>query len=118
MIDLKKGDVIFGGLPGQSAYYTDLQTILESQGDKAELGRILQIRPHSIFGYRPNIAQYEVLQDIRIPSDVALNNPNFGVGMGRQFFLSNFSNSLRLVNEFDVEEFYDQQLMSTYKFGR
>ena len=35
MVDLKQGDIIYGGLPGQSNYYTNLDTVLASQGNKA-----------------------------------------------------------------------------------
>jgi hypothetical protein len=58
MTELKKGDIIYGGLPGQSRYYTSIKTVLNSAGDKDILGQILQIKPDEMLGYRPKIGEY------------------------------------------------------------
>jgi hypothetical protein len=117
MVELKQGDIVYGGLPGQSSYYTDFDTIFASEGQEAVLNQNLQVKPHPIYGYRKNIGQYEVSQDMRVLFGITSANSKLGGGMANQFFLNNYS-SLRLINEFNLKEFYEQQLLSTYKIGR
>ncbi|KKP37588.1 MAG: Rhs-family protein, partial [Candidatus Peregrinibacteria bacterium GW2011_GWA2_33_10] len=116
MTTLRAGDVVYGGIPGQSAFYTDFETALGAAGNKEVLGENLQIQPHPIRGYRSNIAAYKVVNDARIPSSVVHANPQFGVGGGRQFFIDHYSCALRLENEFNLEEFYNENQLPTNRF--
>ncbi len=110
MINLKKGDVIYGGLPGQSAYYTSLDTVLSSHGNKALLYDALQVSPHPRQGFRNQIGIYEVSRDIRVSHGTVSANPSFGTGGGQQYLVRNFSTSLELRNQLSLEEFYEHQL--------
>ncbi len=110
MTTLHKGDIIYGGLPGQSNYYTNIDSALASEGDNAALGRILQVEPHPIRGYRPNIGEYVVTKDIRVPGGVIRANPTLGPGGMQQYFVNDYSNALNLNNDYGLEEFYDSQL--------
>ena len=96
---LRTGDRVFGGLPGQSAYYTDAATLEASQGSRASLFQSLQVQAHPEFGYRSIMGEYEVTQSMRVPSGTALANPVHGVGGGNQYFIQNYGNSLRLVRQ-------------------
>jgi filamentous hemagglutinin len=97
MATLPKGSIVYGGIPGQSAFYTDAATILGSGGSRTALFQSLQAAPSPLLGYRPAVSMYEVLQDIRVPTGTALGNPGLGAGGANQFFIWNYANQLREV---------------------
>jgi len=97
MTTLPKGSILYGGIPGQSAFYTDAATVVGSGGSRAALFQSLQAAPNPLLGYRPAVSMYEVLQDIRVPAGTALGNPGLGVGGSNQFFIWNYANQLREV---------------------
>ena len=111
MIELHKGDTLYGGLPGQSAFYTTEEAILASQGNKNALYESLQVRLNPERGsYRPNIGEYIVTEDIRVPTGIVNANPSLGSGGARQFFIYNFGSKLQLRNELELGEFYGNRL--------
>jgi filamentous hemagglutinin len=103
MSDLSKGETVFGGLPGQSAYYTTATTVVDSLGGRSELFQSLQVKQHPEFGYRPKIGEYVVLRDISIPEGNALANPQFGTGGGQQYFIRNYKRDLELIREIPLD---------------
>ena len=112
--DLKKGDVVFGGLPGQSAFYTDQATVLAAHGDTQLLSESLQIQPHPIKGYRGNIGIYTIQKDFRVPAGLVHSNPEYGVGGGQQFFIKFYSSQLTLTDELSLEQYYANQVSRNY----
>lgn len=64
MGQFEKGD---GGISGQSAYYTNEKTLEAAKGSATSLFESLQVKPHEVFGYRSEMAKYEVLSDLKIP---------------------------------------------------
>ena len=114
MANLSKGDVVYGGLPGQSPYYTSERALLASGYNKDALFQSLQVKADPIRGYRPAVGAYEVANDIRVPYGIVSANPELGVGTGEQYFIGNFSSSLRLVNKIELGENYDYELY-TYR---
>jgi|AGTN01.3.fsa_nt_gi hypothetical protein len=66
MITLEKGDVIFGGRPGQAQFYTDLDSVLQSNLSRSDLFQGLQVAPNPELGFRPRIGSYTVTEDISI----------------------------------------------------
>ncbi len=107
MITLNKGDVVYGGLPGQSSYYTSFEVLIESGGNSEALGLSLQVKPHVKFGYRPNIGEYEVNKTIRVPTGTVEANSELGSGNGTQYFIAKELNYLTLKNDISLEEFYE-----------
>jgi hypothetical protein len=110
---LKKGDVIYGTLPGQSAFYTDQTTVEKANGSYISLYKLLQIRPHPVYGYRTKVGKYEVLQDMYLACGSALANreitvdgktENLGDGGGYQYVILDFANSLKLLEETTLYE--------------
>ncbi|MFC5435860.1 DUF6861 domain-containing protein [Rhodanobacter umsongensis] len=99
MTTIPKGSRVYGGLPGQSPYYTTQRAILDSGRNSAKLFRGLQVAPHPVFGYRPEVGIYQVLEEIEIPTGQALANPAFGKGGSQQFFIGDYGNKLRLVGK-------------------
>ena len=67
MTSLSAGDKVYGGLPGQSAYYTNADTLAASQGSRTSLFQSLQVASHPEFGYRPLIGEYEVVGGTSVP---------------------------------------------------
>ena len=94
---LNQGDYIYGGLPGQSCFYTCADTLAASGGDMTSLWESLQVPANPTFGYRETIGEYEVMSGMDSASGTALNNPAYGSGGGGQYYVpeSNWSN-LRL----------------------
>jgi len=99
---LAKGSIIYGGYPGQSPFYTDSATVKASNLNAKSLFQSLQVSPHPVRGYRPQVQAYRVLNDIDVPSASALANPQFGPGGGAQFYMENFSNRLAPIRTFNL----------------
>ena len=114
MTHLNKGDIVYGGLPGQSSYYTSERSLVSSGYNRNNLFSSLQVKPDPIRGYRPSVGVYEVQQTVRVPKGIIKANPNFGVGGGDQFFIKNFNNTLKLTNRIELEESYG---LSAYRSG-
>jgi RHS repeat-associated protein len=102
MATLKQGARVYGGIPGQSAYYTSEQTLASSGLSRESLFQSLQVKPHPVFGYRPQMGVYEVVSDIAVPSGVVRANPALGPGEGTQYFIQGYASKLRLVETIDL----------------
>lgn len=48
------------------------------------------------------MGEYEVLSDMRVPSGTVRANPAMGEGGGRQFFIENYKDKLRLIREYPL----------------
>ncbi len=90
------GTKVFGGIPGQSAYYTTEKTLINSDFSRESLFKSLQVSPHPVFGYREQMGVYEVTKDIYVPSGIVRENPTLGSGGGVQFFIKDYKNNLEL----------------------
>src|SRR6202453_4819117 len=78
LVTLKPGDVVYGGVPGQSEFYTTKATVDPSELDAVKLFKSLQVKPHPKFGYRVQGQQYTVQKAIMVPAGKALANPKLG----------------------------------------
>ena len=101
---LKKGDYVYGGIPGQSAYYTTEETLKSAKGSATSLFQSLQVTPHKIFGYRTEMGKYEVLKDMTVPFGKVKANPDLGNGGGDQFFIKPYDKNLKLVDKLKLEK--------------
>lgn len=113
--NLQKGDIVYGGLPGQSTYYTTEKTLIESGYSREKLFQSLQVKPDPVRGYRPTVGVYEVTQDMRVPGGIINANPHLGTGGGEQFLIKNFGSSLRLTKTIELGEGYE--FMPSYRSG-
>lgn len=107
VVELHKGDVIFGMLPGQSAFYTDLTTVEMCQGSYIEMYRRLQMLPHVEYGYREQLGVYEVQEDMYVASGFCLANSEIngtyaGPGGGLQYVVPDFEDDLKLIETRDL----------------
>jgi hypothetical protein len=113
VVKLKKGDSIFGMLPGQSVFYTDQATLNEGKGSYKILYSLLQIRPHPVYGYRTKLGKYEVLEDMQVAAGKCRANKtitiegkteNLGDGGGYQYVIFDFTSKLILLEESNLHE--------------
>lgn len=95
---LKKGDIIYGGVPGQSEFYLSKVSIDAAKGSKEALWKSAQVKAHDVFGYRSKIQKYEVLEDIDIASSIVRANPHLGKGGAVQYFVDNFRSVLKPID--------------------
>ncbi|WKY47914.1 hypothetical protein Q5O24_00890 [Eubacteriaceae bacterium ES3] len=107
--ELKKGDLIYGMLPGQSAFYTSEATVEEAGGSYVKMYQLLQMLPHPEYGYRTQVGTYEVQQDIWVATGLCIVNSEVsgqftGDGGGAQFVVPDFDTNLKLISTEDLHE--------------
>lgn len=94
-IVLKKGTVIYGGHPGQSAFYTTASGLRRAGDSASALFTGLQVARHPVRGYRPQVAAYEVLEDVPAAFGRAIANPQHGPGGLPQVVVPDYQSVLR-----------------------
>jgi hypothetical protein len=113
VIELKKGNIIYGMLPGQSVFYTDQATVDAGRGSYKTLYQLMQIRPHPVYGYRTKVGKYEVLEDFYVTAGTCRANreitmdgktENLGEGGGYQYVIFEFEQKLKLDEEIGLQE--------------
>lgn len=102
MTTLPAGSKVYGGIPGQSAYYTTEQTLINANFGRESLFQSLQVSPHPEFGYRPQMGVYEVTNPITVLSGTVWKNPLLGPGGGTQFFIKDYNNNLKLIDKINL----------------
>ena len=101
-ITLKKGTLLYGGLPGQSAFYTTQGAFRRAGGSAQALTNGLQMRKHGTHGIRTRFAAYEVLQDTPAAFGLAIANPIHGTGWMPQVVVPSFQSTLRHLADFQL----------------
>lgn len=113
VVKLSKGDIIYGLLPGQSAFYTDQTTVDMGKGSYKTLYSLLQVRPHPVYGYRTRLGKYEVLEDMYVAGGTCLANKTItidgktetlGDGGGFQYVILDYQSKVQLLEETDLHE--------------
>jgi RHS repeat-associated protein len=99
---LKKGHVVYGGVPGQSAFYTDLTSVLASGFDRTVLSQSMQVAKHPALGYRPTVRAYRLKRNLRIPIGYAHANPHLGAGGALQYYIDDYAQVLEPVYDFPL----------------
>ncbi len=99
VVEIPKGTKVYGGLPGQSEFYTTIKDVESISGYKALLWNRLQVKPHPIEGYRSKLGEYVVRQDVKVVISKAKANPQFGDGGGWQIFIENYTDMLEFSKE-------------------
>ncbi len=93
-VNINTGSVVLGGLPGQSAFYSILKTYTLSKGNIEKYWKMLQVKPHAQFGYRPIIGSYVVNFSTNVVISKTLANPQFGEGGGWQLYIRGYDSVL------------------------
>jgi hypothetical protein len=90
---------LYGGLPGQSEYYTISQTIANADTIIVGYWESLQVKAHPQFGYRSMVGVFDIIYDsIVVAISKALANPQYGEGGAWQIYVGNF-NEVLLVSD-------------------
>lgn len=107
VVKLHAGEVIFGMLPGQSAFYTDFATVAACGGSYLEMYDKLQMLPHPEFGYREQLGVYTVKTDMWVATGQCLANSvidgqEAGAGGGTQYVIPDYEQTLELTQTVDL----------------
>ncbi|MDH4259571.1 MAG: hypothetical protein OEW16_04630 [Gammaproteobacteria bacterium] len=98
-IMLKKGTIIFGGDPGQSAFYTTASALRRSDGSANILFDGLQIAISRNHPRRTSVAAYELIEDTPAAFALAIANVKYGAGWFPQVVVPSFEVSMRFLRE-------------------
>ena len=52
--------------------------------------------------YRSEVGVYKLTEDLRIPSGIALANPQAGLGGGFQYYIEDSQTKLKLIDKIDL----------------
>lgn len=95
---------LYGGLPGQSEYYTIGQTIIDADTMKAPYWESLQVKAHPTFGYRPMVGVFDVKENITVAIAKTLKNPQFGDGGAWQIYVADYGLDLTVMDTLYLKE--------------
>jgi hypothetical protein len=90
---------LYGGLPGQSEYYSISQTITDTDTIMVDYWESLQVKAHPQFGYRSMVGVFDIKNDsIVVVISKTLANPQYGAGGGWQIYVGNFAEVLMVLD--------------------
>jgi hypothetical protein len=90
---------LYGGLPGQSEYYTISQTITDTDTIVVDYWESLQVKAHPEFGYRTMVGVFDIKNDsIVVAISKTLANPQYGAGGAWQIYVGNFDEVLLVLD--------------------
>lgn len=109
VVRLAAGQTIYGMLPGQSAFYTDLATVEECGGSYVKMYEKLQMLPHPEYGYREQLGVYQVKEDMWVATGQCLANSvidgqEAGEGGGTQYVIPDYEEDVELLDTVDLHE--------------
>jgi len=85
---------LYGGLPGQSEYYTIDQTLIDADTMKVSYWESLQVKAHPTFGYRPDVGIFDLNTTVTVAIARTLANPQYGAGGAWQIYVENYTTDL------------------------
>jgi hypothetical protein len=103
-VRIDSGVTVWGGLPGQSSYYSIIATYDSANGEKVAYWKLLQVKPHPVFGYRPYIGGYRLTKTIHAAISRTLANSQYGDGGGWQIYIQNYHTDLLKVSELTLKD--------------
>ena len=99
IFEIPAGTKLYGGLPGQSEFYSVEKSLLDVNFNKANYWNSLQVSAHPQIGYRPKVGEYIVNSTIKVAISKTLANPQHGSGGAWQVFVDDFANKLTFKKE-------------------
>jgi hypothetical protein len=94
---------LYGGLPGQSEFYSVEESLLDVKYNKVKYWKSLQVAPHPTFGYRPKVGEYTVNAVIKVAVSKTLANPKYGQGGAWQVFVDDYTKKITFVKEIPLK---------------
>ncbi len=94
---------LYGGLPGQSEYYTIAQTLIDADTLQVPYWESLQVQAHPTFGYRPMVGIFDLDKTITVAIARTLANTQYGAGGAWQIYVENFEDDLTVLDTIDLK---------------
>lgn len=94
---------LYGGLPGQSEFYSIEQSLKVVKNKKVKYWERLQVVTHPTLGYRPKVGEYLLNSSTKVAVAITLANPQCGQGGAWQIFVNDFQRKLTFVKEIILE---------------
>lgn len=103
VFEISANTKLYGGLPGQSEFYSVEKSLLDVNSDKVKYWESLQVAPHPTFGFRPKVGEYTVNTLIKVAVSKTLANPQFGTGGAWQVFVDDYTKKITFVKEIPLK---------------
>ena len=94
---------LYGGLPGQSEFYSIEQSLKAVNNNKVKYWESLQVAPNPTFGFRPKVGEFLLNTSTKVAVSITLANPQFGKGGAWQVFVIDFKDKLTKIKEIILE---------------
>jgi filamentous hemagglutinin len=94
---------LYGGLPGQSEFYSIEQSLKAVNNNKVKYWESLQVAPNPTMGFRPKVGEFLLNSSTKVAVSITLANPQFGKGGAWQVFVVDFKNKLTKIKEINLE---------------
>jgi len=85
---------LYGGLPGQSEYYTIGSTLTAADTLQKTYWESLQVKENLQYGYRPMVGVFEMHDTLVVALAKTLANPQYGEGGAWQIYVKDFAEDL------------------------
>ena len=85
---------VYGGLPGQSEYYTINKTIVNNDTVKVNYWKAQQVKALPTYGYRPMVGIYRFSDTLVVAISKTLANKQYGDGGAWQIYIKNYKDKL------------------------
>ena len=89
---------LYGGLPGQSEYYTISSTLTLADTLQQNYWESLQVKENVQFGYRPMVGVFEMKDTLVVALAKTLANPQYGSGGAWQIYVKDFAKDLTVLD--------------------
>jgi hypothetical protein len=99
VFEISENTKLYGGLPGQSEFYSVEKSIMNVNFDKIKYWESLQVTPHPTLGFRPKVGEYTVNALIKVAVSKTLANPKYGQGGAWQVFVDDYTKKITFVKE-------------------
>ena len=103
VFEISTNTTLYGGLPGQSEFYSIEKSLLDVNYDKVKYWQSLQVMPHPTFGFRPKVGEYTVNAVIKVAVAKTLANPQYGQGGAWQIFVDDYPKKITFVKEIPLK---------------
>ncbi len=94
---------LYGGLPGQSEFYSIEQSLKAVNNNKIKYWESLQVAPNPTMGFRPRVGEFLLNLPTKVAVSFTLANPQFGKGGAWQIFVIDFQHKLTKIREINLE---------------
>lgn len=101
---IPEGSELYGGLPGQSEYYSIKQTLIDADTLKVPYWESLQVRAHPTFGYRPDVGVFNLNKTITVAIARTLANTQYGDGGAWQIYVEDYETDLTALDTITLKE--------------